>query len=533
MSRERTSMSRLLEMVRLHRLGTSSRKVAKLLKMGPNTERQYRKAFVAEGLLEGDAEALPSIEALKAAVEKHYPKKMGRQQESSVMRWRKEVEKKLSKGAGPQSIFDYLRLEHKDFEGSLWAVKRLCRRIEKAKPVSPEDVAIPVETSPGDVLQVDFGYVGKLFDTVEQVLRKAWVFVAVLGFSRHMFCRTVFDQKASTWLRLHIETFETFGGVPETVVPDNLKSAVIRAAFGVNEEPALHRSYRELAGHYGFKIDPTPPRAPEKKGKVESGVKYVKRNFFKPRELEDIDQANRDLDRWVEEIAGKRIHGTTGKRPLEIFETEERSTLNLLPAQKYELVVWKQATVHRDCRLLFEKLLYPVPWRFIGKKVWVRATQVSVEIYCDDVRIASHQRGVKVPSDVLDTYLPPKRSDLRHRSREYWVERADVMGEAVGKYIREVFDSDDVLSMLRSVQAMVTLLETHPRKRARAACERASYFGNFKYHALRNILRKGLDLEPLPTVVLNEKHGVLDKPRFARSAKEMLQLPLEVINEPN
>jgi hypothetical protein len=134
---------------------------------------------------------------------------------------------------------------------------------------------------------------------------------------------------------------------------------------------------------------------------------------------------------------------------------------------------------------------------------------------------------------VLDTYLPPERADLRHRSREYWVERADALGDEVGGYVREVFDSDDVLSMLRQVQAMVRLLEKHPRKRARAACERASYYGNFKYHALRDILRKGLDLEPLPTVVIDAKHGTLENPRFARSAQELLQLPLEVTDEPN
>jgi transposase len=294
-------MERIEELVRLHRLGTGNRRVAALLRMSPNTERQYRKALQAEGLLEGKPDVLPALAELRAAVEKHVPRKVAVQQTSSVQRWEKEIEEKLSKGARPQAIYDFLRLEYADFEGSLWAVKRVCRRLAKARPVTPEDVSIPVDTSAGEVLQVDFGYVGKLFDTVQRILRKAWVFVAVLGYSRHMFCRVVFDQKVETWLGLHVAAFESFGGVVETVVPDNLKSAVIRAAFGVNEEPALNRSYRELAKHYGFKIDPTPPLDPRKKGKVESGVKYVKRNFFHPRDLEEIGQANRELDRWVAE----------------------------------------------------------------------------------------------------------------------------------------------------------------------------------------------------------------------------------------
>ncbi len=99
-------------------------------------------------------------------------------------------------------------------------------------------------------------------------MRQAYVFVMVLGHSRHMVARLVFDQKVATWLQLHVEAFEELGGVPEVVVPDNLKTAVVRAAFGVGGATALNRSYRELARHYGFKVDPAPIYQPKKKGKV-------------------------------------------------------------------------------------------------------------------------------------------------------------------------------------------------------------------------------------------------------------------------
>ena len=129
-------------------------------------------------------------------------------------------------------------------------------------------MAIPVETRPGEVAQVDFGHVGKPFDPVERVMRhhEDVRVVLVLGHSRHMVARLVFDQKVATWLRLHIEAFvEDLGGVQEVVVPDNLKSAVVRAAFGVGGATALNRSYRELARHYGFKVDPAPIYQPKKK----------------------------------------------------------------------------------------------------------------------------------------------------------------------------------------------------------------------------------------------------------------------------
>lgn len=142
--------------------------------------------------------------------------------------------------------------------------------------------------------------------------------------------RIVFDQKIETWLRLHIEAFTELGGVVATVVPDNLKAAVIRAAFGVDGAASLNPSYCELARHYQFKIDPAPIYAPKKKGKVESAVKYVKRNFFVGRDNSDADDTKRDLARWVDEIANTRIHGTTHRRPIELF-AEEREALKPLP----------------------------------------------------------------------------------------------------------------------------------------------------------------------------------------------------------
>ena len=171
-------------------------------------------------------------------------------------------------GAKPVAIFDRLRLEQRDFTGSLSAIKRMCRRLEAEHGPRAEAVAIPVETAPGQVAQVDFGDVGKLYDQRSGVLRRAYVFVMVLGYSRHMYAQIVFDQSTETWIRLHAEAFEYFGGVPAVIVPDNLKAAVIRAAFAIDEKSGLNRSYRELACYYGFKVDPTPPYTPEHKDYV-------------------------------------------------------------------------------------------------------------------------------------------------------------------------------------------------------------------------------------------------------------------------
>jgi transposase len=527
-------MDRLQELVRLHRMGSGGREVARLLGMSPNTERTYRLVLEAAGLLTGPIADIPTLEALKAVVEDRLPRKPAPQQVSSLETWLGQIEELWKKGLGPRAIYDRLRLEDEPFRESratLSAVKRLCLRLKRARGVQPEDVAIPVETAPGEVAQVDFGYVGRLYDPRARIMRKAWVFVMVLGYSRHMFARLVFDQTTETWLRLHVEAFAELGGSVETVVPDNLKSAVIRAAFGVDGPTALNRSYRELARHYGFKVDPTPVYDPRKKGKVESGVKYVKNNGLKGRAGQDVDVVAPALQRWVYEIAGMREHGTTHRRPLEVFRDLEQAVLKPLPAPRFEMVVWKEATVHRDCHVIFDRRLYSVPWRLVDKMVWLRATASTVAIFFDDERVATHDRRGPGHRSTTDQHLPEHRADLRHRSRSYWEQRADRIGPDAGRFVREVFDSDDVLYMLRTVQAIVTHLERFPRERAEAASRRASHFGTFSYQGVKNILVRALDLEPLPagTALTGSPQESF---RYARSAAELLHRQ-EKTDEPN
>lgn len=527
-------MHRLQELIRLHRLGTKAREIARMLKMSPNTERKYREALHAGKLLEGPAEEIPQMEVLKLAINQALPPpEAAYQQVSSVDGWSDKITKMVEGGATPTAIYDRLRLEEEEFQGSLSAIKRICLRIKKAKGVRAEDVAIPVETEPGKVAQVDFGYVGKLYDPQQHLLRKAWVFVMVLGFSRHMFAKIVFDQRVETWIELHIEAFEKLGGVVEVIVPDNLKSAVIRAAFGVSGPTTLNRSYRELARYYHFKIDPAPVREPKKKGKVESGVKYVKYNFFRSRkDILDVGDLQQQLDLWVEKIAGARCHGTTNRHPLEVFNQEESEELQALPVRPYAMVIWREHKVHQDTHILFEKGFYSVPWKIVGQQVMARGTRASVQIYHQDVRVATHDRVLPGKRSTIEEHLPPYRRDLRHRSRSYWEQRADAMGPEVGQYVREVFDSDEVLYQLRTVVPIVTYLEQFPPYRARAACARARFFANYTYQGIKRILTKALDQQPLPLVDQSERGG-LERPRFVRDIQELLPFPMEENHAPN
>ncbi len=531
MCMRRVEMHRLQELVRLHRMGTGAREVARMLRMSPNTERDYRRALEAEGLLAGPLDDLATLEVLRAAVERQLPLVAPPQMVSPIA---PEVRDKIcelaKKKLKPQAIYDRLRLEDASFDASFWSVRGVWRKWRKDRGIAAEDVAIPVDTEAGEIAQVDFGYVGKLYDAVNGILRKAWAFVMVLAFSRRMVVRIVFDQKIETWLRLHVEAFAEIGGVVETVVPDNLKAAVIRAAFGVDGAASLNRSYRELAKHYNLKIDPAPIYAPKKKGKVESAVKYVKRNFFVGRDHNDADDTKRELQRWVDEIANKRIHGTTHRRPIDLF-VEEEGALKPLPERKLDFVIWHQARVHHDSHLSFEHRLYSAPWTLMNQELWLRVTASSVVIYnAAEEIVATHSRRGRGVRSTNDAHLPEERTAWRHRSRPYWEQRADKIAPEVGTYAREVFDSDDVLSMLRTVQSIVTHLEKFPVERAVATCLRAQHYGSHTYGVIKNILRQGLDLQPIASPPLGSP---LPAPRFARPIGELLHRTDEDSHEHN
>jgi len=168
----------------------------------------------------------------------------------------------------------WLRLqENYGYKGGYSSVRRFVHRL---KPEEPE-AFVRVHSEPGEDMQVDFGSVGQLYDPATKRIRTAYVFVATLGYSRHQYAELVFDQKVTTWIALHKRTFEYFGGVPQRVIPDNLKAAVLKALV---HDPILGEGYRRMALYYGFLISPTIPHTPRHKGKVESGVHYVQRNFM-------------------------------------------------------------------------------------------------------------------------------------------------------------------------------------------------------------------------------------------------------------
>ena len=344
--------------------------------------------------------ALPPLEELQALVEKTLRESAPPQNVSTVEPYREVVTRLRQEQVEIAAI--HQRLKERGYTGSYMAVYRFVRQLEPRTP----DVTVRVETRPGEEAQVDFGYVGRMLDPETGKERKTWVFVMTLSWSRHMYAEFVFDQQVATWLLCHRHAFEFFGGVPERVVIDNLKAGIAKRCA---DEPEAQRAYRECAEHYDFLISPCRPRTPEHKGKVEQGgVHYVKRNFCGGRDITTRTQANADVRQWCLGTAGKRVHGTTREQPLARFASE-KATLRPLPGSPYDLAIWKQVQVHRDCHLVFDNAYYSVPFALVGQSVWVRGGTQTVRVYTQDYHlVATHDRAA-APRATAN----PRRSSAR------------------------------------------------------------------------------------------------------------------------
>lgn len=355
--------------------------VAGAMKVDRKTVGRYRAWATEQGLL---TEPLPALGDLQRLLDETLDSPPPPQNSSTVEPYRESVLRLRERKVEIAAIYE--RLKERGYAGSYSSVYRFVRALE---PLEPEAL-VRVETPPGEEAQVDFGYAGMMIDPETGKLRKAWVFVMTLSWSRHQYVEFVFDQTVETWLRLHRNAFAFFNGVPQRIVPDNLKAAIVRACW---DEPQAQQAYRECAEHYDFLIAPCRPRTPRHKGKVEQGgVHYVKRNFLGGREPTTLTQANQDVLNWVDTTAGQRIHGTTKERPRDRFALE-RKALRALPGTPYDMAVWKQVKVHRDCYVNFERAYYSAPFRLVGQQVWVRGGTRQVYVYTSDYQmVATHPR---------------------------------------------------------------------------------------------------------------------------------------------
>lgn len=504
------------ELVRLLREGTSDRDLAHLLRLNRRTVARYRWWAQLEGVLTGPFPALRELEERLAAT---LPPARPPQQVSTVEPYRQEIIAYRARGMEVAAIRARLQEVH-GRPVSCSAVWRLVRRLSPPVP----ETFVRVEVAPGSEAQVDFGYAGRTIDPLTGLLRKTWVFVLVLSWSRHLYAELVFDQRVETWLLCHRHAFEAFAGVPERIVLDNLKAAILHASV---HDPTVQRAYRECATHYGFRIDPNPPRSPHLKGKVEQGgVHFVKRNFLAGRDPEPADTLNRKLRQWTLTTAGERVHGTTKDQPLVRFQEVEQAALRPLPRAPYDLAVWKQARLHRDCHVVFEGSYYSAPYRLVGQTLWIRGGTRTVEIFTGDhLQVATHDRATRPGERKTHlVHLPPYKVPGLVANRDTCRAQAAGIGPHTAAVVERLL-AHTPEDWLRTAQRVVRLSTTVGPERLDRACARALHFDTPDYLTIKRILRDGLEAVPLGDLpVAGTPETVPSPPRFifARDPQELV-----------
>ncbi|GGI93732.1 IS21 family transposase [Legionella impletisoli] len=495
------------------RLGESCRSIAKHGLVGRHKAEQIKKVAKEQGWLIADSK-LPEEPVLA----EFFKNSSTKEPSSPVRAYEQEIRTWTEQGI--QATTMLLTLQRKyNFTGSYNCVQRLVKKIKEETPVS---ITTVLDFVPGECAQVDFGQGPEIVDAITGEKSKTWFFVMVLCWSRHQYVELVTNQTVETWVGCHRRAFEFFGGVPKKIIIDNPKCAITKACY---HNPEVQRSYASCADDYGFIISPCPPRDPQKKGRVEAGVKYVKKNFMPLREFRSLHQANEQLTEWVLETAGNRKHGSTYQKPLTQFTELEKHALNSLPAQPFELSVWKQVKVHGDCHVQYEKCRYSVPYKYVRQALWLRACETSIRLYQEHELVAIHPRLNKAGTrHTLDEHIPPNALAYKMQDTQWCLSKAKKIGTSCTLII-ETLLANKVCEHLRSAQGILGLTRQYGDARLEAACQRALEFDTINYHSIKNILKAGLEYEQLPSEVAFDKLAATytGGGRFGRNTQHIIQ----------
>jgi len=358
----------------------------------------------------------------------------------------------------------------------------------------------------GEKLFVDYaGQTVPVVDPHTGEVRQAQIFVAVLGASSYTYAEAHWSQDLVNWTGAHVRAFAFIGGVPEIVVPDNLKAGVKHPC---RYEPDLNPTYQDLAQHYGTAVIPARPRKAKDKAKVEVGVQVVERwilarlrnrTFFS---LADLNQAIREL---LDEL-NTRLMKHLGRSRRELFEALDRPALKPLPEQPYEFAIWKEARVNIDYHVEFEHHYYSVPHTLIHEEVYVRATEGTIEIFFKNQRIASHRRSNALGRHTtLSEHMPPAHQKYQEWSPDRFTRWAQTIGPHTTQLVQALLTSrKHPQQAYRSCLGLLRLASRYGEERLEAACCRALPAGIHSYKGVKNILDAKLDQvepeEPAPVV---------------------------------
>jgi transposase len=361
------------------------------------------------------------------------------------------------------------------------------------------DPVMRLEHKAGEKLFVD--YAGDRIEVVDPLtgeVRQAHLFVATLGCSSYTYVEATWTEQLSDWIGAHVRALTFFGGSTRLIVPDNTATAVKKPCF---YEPELNRTYEEMAAHYGAAVLPARVRKARDKAKVESAVLHVQRRilarlrkhtFFSLGALND--QVREELKR-LNEAPFQKLEGSRRSR----FELLDKPALAQLPATPYCFALWRHCRAGVDYHVEVEKHFYSVPYQLIRRKLDVRYTDRTVEVFYKGERVASHRRSHR-PYGY--TTVPEHMPSSHRRYAEWSPERIRRWAARIGDHTVQVCDHfmrtrPHPEHGFRSCMGIISLARRYGNDRTEAACARALKIGALRYRSIASILKRGLENAPL------------------------------------
>jgi transposase len=484
---------KIKEVLRLHHeKGFSVRQIASSLSIGRSTVQDYLDRSERAGLnwfLAADLDETTLEHRL-------YPSSPSIAQQQRQMPSMDYLYQELKrKGVTLQLLWHEYKQTHPDG----YQYSRFCYHYQQW--VQKLDLCLRQEYRAGEKLFVDYaGQTMEIIGPETGEIREVQIFVATLGASNYTYAEASLSQELSSWIQSHVRAFEFFGGVPEILVPDNLKSAVTRPC---RYEPDLNATYREFAEHYGTVIIPARVAKAQDKAKVESGVLQVEhwvlaplrnRTFFSLGELQEA------IAEKLETLNDRPFQKLEGTRRI-LFETLEKPVLKPLPVHSYVYADWKRTRVNIDYHIEVDHHYYSVPYQLVHEKLDVRFTDTSLEVFFKGRRIASHLRSYrKGTHTTLREHMPKSHQKYLEWSPSRLIRWAGQVGPHTQNLVSCILEHRPHPEQgYRSCLGLLRLKKTYSPERLETACARALQMKAYSYKNVESILKKGLDRQPLVT----------------------------------
>ncbi len=495
MPQKRAPMRKIREVLRLKSLGLSQVQIHRSTGLARSTVGEYLARAERAGVLWPVPDGVDDAELERRLFGVRKPSTQGR-----VMPDFAEVKREL---AGKGVTLGLLHAEYVDDFGEdvAYSYTRFCE-LFRAHEKSTSSPSMRQRHVAGEKVYVDWaGVTVPIIDRATGEIIDAQIYVAAMGASSFTHARAYRSQGQRDWLAAHVHMFDALGGVPRVVVPDNTKTAIVKAHL---YDPDVNVAYADLARHFDVAVVPARVRRPQDKSKVEVAVQVVERDVLAPLRKQTffgLDQLNQAMRPLIDAVNDRVMKAYDASRRT-LFDQIDRPAMRELPPARFEYAEWTRARVAPDYHVTIDKHHYSVPFRLIGSQLEVRQTARTIEIFDGGERVAAHVRSFVRGGHTTRTSDMPSA----HRRHAEWtperIERwaASEAGDAAARVVAQIMaDKPHPEQGFRAALGVIRLGKRYGTDRLERACQRALGVGAVRFKSIENILKSGLDREPLDT----------------------------------